>query len=47
MAYLMQVLRAIKKDYKTPMKVMHFLGMMLVLMYVPCCAGVGILDIKP
>jgi hypothetical protein len=36
-----------QKDYKTPMKVMHFFGMMLVLMYVPCCVGVGILDIKP
>jgi uncharacterized membrane protein YsdA (DUF1294 family) len=28
------------KDHKTPMKVMHFFCMMLVLVYVPCCASI-------
>jgi hypothetical protein len=42
-----------EKDYKTLMKVMHFFCMMLVLVYVPCCAGIvkqqkiKILNIKP
>jgi hypothetical protein len=41
------------KDYKTSMRVMHFFGMMLVLVYLPCCANivkqqnVRILNIKP
>jgi hypothetical protein len=42
-----------QKDFKTMTRVMHFFGMMLVLVYVPCCVGIvkqqkiRILNIKP
>jgi hypothetical protein len=42
-----------QKDYKTMMRVMQFFGMMLILVYVPCCVGIVkqqkiiILNIKP